>query len=331
MIQRDPAAHADMSDLVGVSRLIDSLRQVGADEQVAALLAQDPVSCADTADSWIFLLFSSLRAVGATEQLMTLAERALVSDHMIYPAYTAWLLDALHDVGARAQIDALVARGPAAHVDISEPLCVVLDLITALHKVGADEQAAAVAERAAAAADPDDLVFVSELLTTLREVGFGQLAPDRLINGLAARADITDVHEVAMVPESLAAVGADGEVSILLVRDSAADTGLSSPSDVAHLLTVLKEIGAEGQVAAFLARDPLAHVGQSKAGIALLDLLPLLQGPAVDTTVSALIERLPGEGSFTSFLRHSKRAEDYRFGRLHNGRPAASWGWDDLE
>jgi hypothetical protein len=330
-IQRDPAAHADISDLASVSRLINSLHQAAADEQVAALLARDLVSRADTADSGIFFLFTALRDIGATEQLAPLAERAVADEDMLYPAYTAALLDALHGVEAEEQIKALVARGPAAHVDMSEPLYDVLELITVLHKVGADEQASALAKRAAAAVDPDDLVSVSELLIGLHGASCSQLVPDRLINGLAARADITDPQEMAMLLELLAAVHADGEVSILLARDPAASVGLTSASDVAYLLTVLKEIGADTQAAALLARDPLAHVGQGEAAAALVDLLPVLQGKAADTTIAALIERLPAEGAFTSFLRHTKRAEDYRFGRLHNGRPAVPWGWDDLE
>jgi len=245
---------------------------------------------------------------------------------MIYPAYTAELLDALRGVGAEEQIEALVARSPAAHVDMSEPLFDVLDLITALHKVGAGEQAAVLAKRATAAADPDDLVSTSALLTALHDAGGDQLVPDRLINGLAARADVTDAHEVAMLLESLATIGADAEVSALLARDPAANADLTSASNVAYLLNMLKEIGANTQAAALLARDPLAHVGQGEAAAALLELLPVLQGQAVDTTIAALIERLPAEGAFTAFLRHSERAEDYRFGRRHDGRLSPGTG-----
>jgi hypothetical protein len=214
---------------------------------------------------------------------------------------------------------------------MSEPLYDVLDLITALHKVGAGEQAAVLAKRATAAADPDDLVSTSALLTALHDTGGDQLVPDRLINGLAARADVTNAGEVAMLLESLATIGAGPEVSALLARDPAANADLTSASNVAYLLNILKEIGANTQAATLLARDPLAHAGQGEAAAALLELLPVLQSQAVDTTIAALIERLPAEGAFTAFLRHSERAEDYQFGRRHDGRPAVPWGWDDLE
>jgi hypothetical protein len=62
-----------------------------------------------------------------------------------------------------------------------------------------------------------------------------------------------------------------------------------------------------------------------------VELLPVLPGQATHTTIAALIERLPAEGVFPAFLRHSERAKDYRFGRHHNGRPVVPWGWDDLE
>jgi hypothetical protein len=330
LIQRDPAAHADVRDLASASFLIGSLHEAGADDQVAALLASDPVLSADTADSGIYFLLATLREIGATEQLRTLAERATASDDMAYPEYTAALLDALRDIEAEDQVKALIARRPAVHVDMEEPLYEVVNLITALDRVGADEQVAVLAKRAVAAADPDDLMSTSELLTTLHDVGCAQMIPSRLVNGLTARADITNAGEVAMLLETFAAIGADAEVSAILARDPAASVDLASATGVAFLLRMLKETGADEQVAALLARDPLAHVGRGEAAAALLEFRPTL-GIATDATIMALIERLPAEGSFTSFLHYTKRAEDYRFGRRHDGRAAVPWGWDDLE
>jgi hypothetical protein len=174
---------------------------------------------------------------------------------MIYPAHTAALLDTLCYVGAEGQIETLIARDPAAHVDMSEPLYDVLDLITALHKVGANEQTAVLVKRAAAVADPDDLVSTSALLTTLHDADGDQLIPDRLVKGLAARADVTDAHEVAMLLESLAAIGADAEMSALLARNPAANVNLTFPGSVAYLLDTLKTLGANTQATALLARE----------------------------------------------------------------------------
>lgn len=330
LIQRDPIAHADVRDLASASFLIGSLHKAGADDQVAALLASDPVLSADTADSGIYFLLTTLHEIAATEQLRILAERATASDDMAYPEYTAALLDALRTIEAEDQVKALIARRPAVHVDMEEPLYEVLNLITALDRVGADEQVAVLAKRAVAAADPDDLMSTSELLTALHDVGCAQMIPGRLVNGLAARADITNAGEVAMLLETFAAIGADAEVSAILARDPAASVDLASATGVAFLLRMLKETGADEQAAALLARDPLAHVGRGEAAAALLEFRPA-QGIATDATIMALIERLPAEGSFTSFLHYTKRAEDYRFGRCHNGEAAAPWGWEDLE
>ena len=44
LLARDPAAHAPLDDPDGVAGLLDSLRQAGADEQAAALLARDPAA-----------------------------------------------------------------------------------------------------------------------------------------------------------------------------------------------------------------------------------------------------------------------------------------------
>ena len=44
--------------------------------------------------------------------------------------------------------------------------------------------------------------------------------------------------------------------------------------------------------------------------------------------VAALLARAPFEQINP---RYSELAEDYRFGRTYDGRPAAPWGWDDLE
>jgi hypothetical protein len=328
LIQRDPAAHADKSDLTGISFLIDSLHQAGAREQVAALLASDPVSHTDTADSGIYFLLTVLHAIGATEQSAALANRAVTDDDMTDPAHTAEVLEALWQIEAEGQVKALLSREPATRADMSEPF-EVLDLITALHKVGDGQQAAVLAKRAAAAADPDDLMLVSALLSVMHDAGCAQLIPARLVKGLAARVDITDAHEVATLLKSLSIVGADTEVSVLIARDPSANVGLSSASNVAYLLTVLWATGRDAEAMALIARNPLAHA--DSAGFALLDLFPALHGHVDDTVVSALIKRLPGEGSFSSFLRHSKRAKDYRFGRRHDGCPAAAWSWDDLE
>jgi hypothetical protein len=133
---------------------------------------------------------------------------------------------------------------------------------------------------------------------------------------------------VANLLGALVTVGADAEVTALLARDPTAHADLTSAGEVECLLNQFQEMGAHAQVAALLARDPFTHADQSDP-VSLMGFLLALG--AADAVSTALLDRLPGAGAFGIFLSYSKLAEDYRFGRAHDGRPAAPWGWDDLE
>jgi hypothetical protein len=332
LLQRDPAAYMDMSDLGGVSFLIEALHQAGAVAQVSAILARNPAANADTTNGEIFFLLDALHEVGATEQAATLAERAVASDDATSPSWTAGLLTTLHDIGADKQIAALLALNPAAHADLTEPepLDAIHELITALHQVGADAQVTTLAERAVANADPDDLDSTSSLLFTMHAVGREQLVRDLLRSDPVARVDPTKTFVVAGLLYSLRAVGADTEVSALLARNPATHADLADPSAVEFLLEMFHEMGAHAQVAALLARDPAAHADQDDP-LSVIGFRLALGADGTDAVSTALLDRLPGAGAFETFLSYSKLAKNYRFGRAHDGRPAAPWGWDDLE
>ena len=122
----------------------------------------------------------------------------------------------LREAGADEQAAALLARDPAAHVALDEPVGVA-DLLGALREAGADEQAAALASRAAAHVALDDSRDVASLLGSLREAGAHEQAA-----ALAARA--------------------------------AAHTPLDYPSDVAGLVVRLREAGEHEQAAVLAAR-----------------------------------------------------------------------------
>lgn len=330
LLQRDPAAYMDMSDLGGISFLIEALHQAGAAAQVSAILARDPAANADTTNGEIIFLLYALHEVGATEQVASLAERAVASDDATSPSWTADLLTALHDIDAGAQIAALLALDPAAHADLMEPLHGIPELITALHRVGADAQVTTLAERAVANADPDDLHSISELVFTMHGVGREQVVRDLLRSDPVARVDPAETSVVAHLLGSLLAVGADTEVSALLARDPAAHADLADLGAVEYLLELFQGMGAHAQVAALLARDPAAYAENDL--LSLMGFLLALGADGTDTVSTALLDRLPGAGAFDAFLRwgDSKLAENYRFGRAHDGRPAAPWGWDDL-
>lgn len=335
LLQRDPADHADMRNLTRVCFLIEALHQAGAGSQVSAILAHDSVANADTTDYGIFFLFPALHKVGAMEQLTCLAERAVANDDATSPSWTAYLLTALHDIGADGQIAALLARDPVCRTDLTdqEPPGAILDLITALYQVGADAEVTALAERAVASADPDDLLSASELLIAMHQTGRELLVRDLLRSDPIARVDPTETFVVAALLGALVTVGADAEVTALLARDPAGHVDLTDPGPVEYLLEQFQEMGAHAQAATLLARDPFTHADQSDpVGLAGLLLAVARSEAAVKVAASAAwLDRLPGAGAFEIFLRYSKLAEDYRFGRAHDGRPAAPWGWDDLE
>jgi hypothetical protein len=130
--------------------------------------------------------------------------------------------------------------------------------------------------------------------------------------------------------EVLHKVAANAQMSTLLGRDIGIQADLTDPSEVAYLLTQLQKVDADDQIAALLARDPVAAADPSDP-LALTELLDALGNPGAEAQMAAVLDRLPGAGAFEIFLKHSGRSEAFRFGRGHDGRPAAPWGWDDLE
>ena len=172
-----------------------------------------------------------------------------------------------------------------------------------------------------------------QLLIALHHAGKELLVRDLLRSDPIARVDPTETSAVAGLLCSLFTVGADAEASALLADDAAAHADLTAPLDVEYLLEVFQEMGAHAQAATLLARDPFTHADRSDPlGVIGLQLAVARSETAIKDAVStALLDRLPGAGAFETFLLYSKLTEDYRFGRAHDGRPSAPWGWDDLE
>jgi uncharacterized protein YidB (DUF937 family) len=76
LLARDPAGHVSLADPYGVAGLLDSLREAGAHQQVAALLARDPAGHAPLADPrGVAGLLDSLREAGAQDQATMLTNR----------------------------------------------------------------------------------------------------------------------------------------------------------------------------------------------------------------------------------------------------------------
>ena len=127
-------------------------------------------------------------------------------------------------------------------------------LLDSLREAGAEEQVAALAERAAAHVSLDDPFDVARLLGSLRAAGVEAAA--LLARDPAAQVSLDDPRAVARLLDSLRAAGAEEQAAALLARDPAAQVSLDDPRAVAGLLDSLRASGAEEQAAALLTVIP---------------------------------------------------------------------------
>jgi uncharacterized protein YidB (DUF937 family) len=99
----------------GVAGLLASLREAGAGEQAAVLLARDPAAHATLDDpGGVADLLDSLLEAGAERQAAVLAERAAAHATLDDPGGVADLLASLREAGAYEQAAALTGRLPTA-------------------------------------------------------------------------------------------------------------------------------------------------------------------------------------------------------------------------
>ena len=327
LLARDPAAHAALDDPYGVAILLGRLREAGADEQAAALLARDPAAHATLDDPVVVAeLLRRLREAGADEQAAALASRAAAHVSLDSPAGVDGLLRRLREAGADEQAAALASRA-AAHVTLDDPYGVAI-LLGRLREAGAHEQAAALLARDPAAhAALDNPGDVARLLGALREAGAHEQAAALLARDPAAHATLDNPYGVAILLGSLREAGADEQAAALASR-AAAHAALDDPAGVAFLLGRLREAGADEQAAA-LASRAAAHVPLDVLGVPLL--LRTLREAGYAERTAALTGRLSAAGMFGLYLEQEASADQFRFGREADGAPAAPWGWEDLD
>ncbi len=282
------AAHAALDDPDAVARLLDSLREAGAHQQVA-VLADRAAARAPVGDpAAVARLLDRLREAGAHQQAAVLADRAAARAPVGDPAAVAHLLGSLREAGAPEQVATLLARDPAAHAVLGDDLFAVGGLVGALWRVGAPEQAAALADRAAAHAPVDNLFALRWLLSRLPIVGAYQQAA-ALADRAAAHLALDDPGAVAYLLGSLREAGAHQQVATLLARDPARHAVLDDPGAVAHLLGSLREAGAHQQVAT-LADRAAAHAVLDDAD-AVAGLLVSLREAGAHQQAAALVDR----------------------------------------
>jgi uncharacterized protein YidB (DUF937 family) len=98
-----------------VARLLDRLREAGAEQQAAALLRRDPVAHVSLDNPrGVARLLDRLREAGAEQQAAALADRAAAHVSLDDPGGVARLLDRLREAGAEQQAAALADRLPGA-------------------------------------------------------------------------------------------------------------------------------------------------------------------------------------------------------------------------
>ena len=165
------AVHTALNNPYVVAVLLGSLREAGAHDQAAALLARDPAAHAALDDPFgVASLLDDLRRAGAHEQAATLADRAVAHTPLDNPPGVASLLGSLREAGAHKQAAALANRA-AAHTPLDNDRLGVTILLGSLREAGAHEQAPALANRAAAHTSLDNPDGVAFLLDDLRRAG----------------------------------------------------------------------------------------------------------------------------------------------------------------
>ncbi|MFJ8150566.1 hypothetical protein ACIQ6R_36875 [Streptomyces sp. NPDC096048] len=326
------AATRNLYVWIGItSPLKDRLRTVEGETQIAELLAHDPVAQAALSDPRaVTSLLRGLREAGADVQAAALAEytidRVALEDQD--PAEVAWLLENLREAGADARIAELLARDPVSKVAISTPSSVVT-LLNMLREVGAEAQATALADRAAAHAPLDSRSV--HLLYRLREAGAGAQAA-ALAERAVGHVPLDDLLAVCDLLDALSfssRSGTDTQIAALLARDPATHVPVDTPVVVARLLHGLWRVGAEDQTTK-LADRAAAHAPLHNPSP--VDwLLGSLQEVGAAAQATVLKDRLVTEGRFDQFLNIDDNKLWFRFGREPDGTPAIRWAWESLE
>ena len=216
LLARDPAAHVSLDDPVGVAVLLDRLREAGADEQAAALLARDPAAHVSLDDpAAVAELLDSLREAGADDQAAALLDRLREAD--------------AERAGRRAGPRAPPTSPPTTRA--AWPW-----LLDRLRAVGAHEQAAALA-RAPPPTSPSTTRAPWPACWTACGRRTRTSRPPRWPSRAAAHVSLDDPGAVARLLDRLREAGAHEQVTALLHRDPAAHVSLDDPGRVARCWT----------------------------------------------------------------------------------------------
>ena len=194
----------------------------------------------------------------------------------------------LSDPPACLHADPRPAHWAAAHAALDN-LYDVADLLFRLREAGAQEQAAALAGRAAAQVPLKDPDAVADLLDSMREVGAHEQAAALLARDPAVHVALDDPRAVVRLLGSLREAGAHEQATALLHRDPAVHVALDDLRAVADLMGRLREAGAHEQAAA-LAGRAAAHTSLDNPD-AVADLLDSMREAGAHEQAAALAGR----------------------------------------
>ncbi|WUI01952.1 hypothetical protein OHR68_09120 [Spirillospora sp. NBC_00431] len=198
------------TDPRALTSLLDSLRRVGADSQLARVTEDVNLLSLDLGDVYAVTgLLDALRRINAHTQISELVER--IPEVPLHPGDLyglAGLLDALRRVEAHAQIDLLLTRVPSLRIN---SLYHAIRLLGALRRANAKEQ----------------IDFLVEKILHLSK-------------------ELTEPAPLTEALEALRQVGAQQQIDII-VRNSATDVSLRHPGAIANLLRILQRVGAREQ------------------------------------------------------------------------------------
>ncbi|MEV7939107.1 hypothetical protein AB0O82_23595 [Kitasatospora sp. NPDC088264] len=295
------ADSADGTDPGAVAWLLRQLQGPDADRTRSALLARAVANVDLDPPQELPHLFNALWEAGELEGLTDLLTRAAAHCDVTSPAAVASLLEMLVTLrgagkSARPQqpraipaspseleravdraVTLLLARGPAAHADLTSPDSLAV-LLLELRAVGATEAVATLLARdPAARIDISDLYAVADLLGQLKEAGAVEAAAALMARDLIAHADLTDLHTVPWTLRRLQSAGAEAALITRIAHAAAAGAALTDPLEVAELLRALRDVGINDAVAVLLGRDPASHVdlpgpNYTEFGILLVEL-----------------------------------------------------------
>ncbi|WP_153411273.1 hypothetical protein [Nocardia macrotermitis] len=224
--------------------------------QQVALLGGRPVVTGRLDDpNDVALLLIELSHAREETQIEALLKLDLMSRIVVDESWgVTGLLTVLTDLGADEQATAL-ARRAAVGTPVTN-LYFVHDVLVVLQKAGAHDQIAVLLLRDPAGnTDLDDGFVVAKLLKQLWDLGFQQQTM-KLLRRAATGVDFSEGEGVAHVVRVMLDIGQDEYATELAGRSDF----LEHPDDVANLLWSLREVGAEQQVEALLDRNLAATI-----------------------------------------------------------------------